>query len=75
MVLGNGNPLQYSCLKNPMDGGAWWAAVHGVLFRAAEQIAAAREARARGGVGRGARALCPWNSPGKNTGVGCHALL
>ena len=22
---GNGNPLQYSCLKNPMDGGAWWA--------------------------------------------------
>ena len=25
-----GNPLQYSCLKNPMDGGAWWAAVHGV---------------------------------------------
>ena len=27
---GNGNPLQYCCLKNPMDGGAWWAAVHGV---------------------------------------------
>ena len=27
---GNGNPLQYSCLKNPMDGGAWWATVHGV---------------------------------------------
>ena len=27
---GNGTPLQYSCLKNPMDGGAWWAAVHGV---------------------------------------------
>ena len=27
---GNGNPLQYSCLKNPMDTGAWWAAVHGV---------------------------------------------
>ena len=25
---GNGTPLQYSCLKNPMDGGAWWAAVH-----------------------------------------------
>ena len=25
-----GNPLQYSCLENPMDGGAWWAAVHGV---------------------------------------------
>ena len=27
---GNGNPLQYSCLENPMAGGAWWAAVHGV---------------------------------------------
>ena len=26
---GNGTPLQYSCLENPMDGGAWWAAVHG----------------------------------------------
>ena len=25
---GNGTPLQYSCLENPMDGGAWWAAVH-----------------------------------------------
>ena len=27
---GNGTPLQYSCLENPMDGGAWWAAVHAV---------------------------------------------
>ena len=27
---GSGTPLQYSCLENPMDGGAWWAAVHGV---------------------------------------------
>ena len=27
---GNGNPLQYSCLENAMDRGAWWAAVHGV---------------------------------------------
>ena len=27
---GNGTPLQYSCLENPMDGGAWWAAIHGV---------------------------------------------
>ena len=27
---GNGNPLQYSCLENPRDGGAWWAAVYGV---------------------------------------------
>ena len=27
---GNGNPLQYSCLENPMGGGTWWATVHGV---------------------------------------------
>ena len=27
---GNGNPLQHSCLENPMVGGAWWATVHGV---------------------------------------------
>jgi len=32
---GNGTPLQYSCLENPMDGGAWWAPVHGV---ATEQL-------------------------------------
>ena len=29
---GDGTPLQYSCLENPMDGGAWWAAVHGVAW-------------------------------------------
>ena len=28
--VGNGNPLQYSCLGNPMDRGVWWATVHGV---------------------------------------------
>ena len=28
---GNGNPLQYSCLENSMDGGAWWATVYGVM--------------------------------------------
>ena len=30
---GNGNPLQYSCLEDSMDGGAWWATVHGVAKR------------------------------------------
>ena len=30
---GNGNPLQCSCLENPRDGGAWWAAAHGVAQR------------------------------------------
>ena len=28
---GNGNPLKYSCLENPIDRGAWWATVHGVI--------------------------------------------
>ena len=28
--VGNGNPLQYSCLENPMDRGTWWATVYGV---------------------------------------------
>ena len=28
---GHDNPLQYSCLEKPMDGGAWWATVHGVV--------------------------------------------
>ena len=27
---GDGNPLQYSCLEDPMDGGTWWAVVHGI---------------------------------------------
>ena len=30
MGEGNGTQLQYSCLENPMDGGGWWATVHGV---------------------------------------------
>ena len=30
---GDSTPLQYSCLENPMDGGAWWATVHGVAKR------------------------------------------
>ena len=30
VILQNGNPLQYSCLENPMDRGAWWATIHGV---------------------------------------------
>ena len=29
--VGNGNPLKYSCLENPMDRGTWWATVHGVV--------------------------------------------
>ena len=35
---GNGNPLQYSCLENLMDRGAWWAAVHEFAKRHAERL-------------------------------------
>ena len=35
----NGNPLQYSCLGNPMDRGAWWAIVHGIAKRAGHNLA------------------------------------
>ena len=34
---GNGNPLQYSCLENTMERGAWWAIVHGVTKSQTEQ--------------------------------------
>ena len=36
---GNGNPLQYSCLENPMDRGAWQAIVHGVARRVRHSLA------------------------------------
>ena len=41
---GNGNPLQYSCLENPMDRGAWWATVHGVTksWRRLKQLSTAQ---------------------------------
>ena len=42
---GNGNPLQCSCLENPRDGGAWWAAVYGVAqSRTRSDLAAAAAA-------------------------------
>ena len=47
---GNGNPLQYSCLENPMNGGAWWATVHGVAksrTRLSKQLNDLRQDRIR----------------------------
>ena len=35
---GNGTPLQYSCLENPMDRGVWWAIVHGVTKSQTQQL-------------------------------------
>ena len=64
---GNGNPLQYSCLENPMDRGAWWATVHEVaksqtwLNDFIQTVAC--------------QAPLFMGFPGQNIGVGCHFLL
>ena len=71
---GNGTPLQYSCLDNPMDGGAWWAAVHGVAtsrtrlsdfpftfhFHELEKEMATHSS------------VLAWRIPGTGSLVGCH---
>ena len=41
--LGNGNPLQYPCLENFMDRGAWWATIHGITKRWTQLSARAHE--------------------------------
>ena len=70
---GSGNPLQYSCLENPMNGEAWWAAVHGVArsrtwlsdftftfhFRALEKEMATHSS------------VLAWRIPGTESLVGC----
>ena len=124
---GNGNPLQYPCLENPRDGGAWWAAVYGVaqsqtrlkrlsssitshsckffslwwellrstllappkytIFSATVTmlyipktycccwVASVVSNSVRPHRWQPTRLRHPWDSPGKNTGVGCHFLL
>ena len=72
--MDNGTPLQYSCLENPMEGGAWWAAVHGVAksqtllsdftftfhFHALEKEMATHSC------------VLAWEISGKGSLVGCH---
>ena len=76
---GNGTPLQYFCLENPTDGGAWWATVHGVtesqtrmsdftfLFFSHVQVSVVYGLLPT-------RLLCLWDFQGKNR-VRCHFLL
>ena len=79
-----GNPLQCSCLENPRDGGAWWAAIYGVTQSRARLKRLSSSSSVSCSVMSDSllthelyptRLLCPWDFPGKNTGVGCHALL
>ena len=70
---GNGTPLQYSCLENPMDGGAWWAAVHGVMksrtqlsdFTLTFSLSCTGEEMAT-------HSSVPGESQGRGSLVGCH---
>ena len=84
--LGSGNSLQYSCLENPMDKGARQATVHGVSksWTQLKWLSTQNKTVCMFSVMSNslwphglspARLLCPWNSPGKNTGVGCHFCL
>ena len=64
---GNGTPLQYSCLENPRDGGAWWVAVFGV--------AQSQTQLKRLSSSSSSRWYSPRDSPGQNTGVGTLSIL
>ena len=67
---GNGNLLQYSCLENPVDRGAWWAAVHGVeqsqtQLKQLSMHALEKEMATHSSV-------LAWKLPGTEEPVGCH---
>ena len=63
---GNGNPLQCSCLKNPKDGGAWWAAAYGVAQSRTrlKRLSSSSSWLARGAtaVGQGLWKFCRWTT-------------
>ena len=81
--VGNSNPLQYSCLENPMDRGARWATVHGVtkswtrLSTHTHPKVDESESESRSVIQswRPHGLYRPWNLPGLNSGVGSLSLL
>ena len=112
--VGNGIPLQYSFLENPVDRGAWWATVHGVaksqtwlsictssthhqdikqknflckntsvslivMFYIIKKVESESHSVVSDSLQphglQPTKLLCPWNSPGQNTGVGRRSLL
>ena len=68
---GNGNPLQYSCLENPVDRGAWWAAVH----RGAQSWTQLKQLSMHTFIGEGngnpLQCSCPENPRDGGSLVGC----
>ena len=69
---GDGNPLQFSCLENPMDGAAWWATVHGVVKSRTRLSAFTSIPGAAPGWGPGQGSADPWWSllPRAASGLG-----
>ena len=72
---GNGNPLQCSCLENPRDGEAWWAAAYGLAQSRTRLKQLSSSSSSSCVLLFVTPGTDPWNSPGKNTGVGIHSLL
>ena len=68
VVEGNGNPLQCSCLENPRDGGAWWAAIYGVA-QSRTQLKQLSSSRRR--QWHPTPVLLPGESQGRRSLVGC----
>ena len=64
---GNGNPLQCSCLENPRDGGAWWAAVSGVAqsLTRLKRLSSSSRVELMGGVGESTSISFFWTQNSK----------
>ena len=68
---GNGNPLQSSCLENPRDGGAWWAAVYGVAQSRTRLKRLSSSSSSRSRQWHPSPVLLPGTSHGRRSLVGC----
>ena len=72
----NGTPLQYSCLENPMDGGAWWAVVHAVA-KESDMTKPLHFHFSLSSIGEGNRnhsSVLAWRIPGKGELVGLPSM-